>query len=112
MTGGQRGRADDVHVILDRLLGGFVRGLEQRADIHVEAEIGERGGDHLLAPVVAVLAHLGDQDPRTTAFQLLELADQFLGGIDHVALPHLAGVNAGDRLDLRHMTAPDPLQRH
>src|SRR3546814_6548203 len=28
----------------------------------VEADVGEGGGDHLLAAVVTVLAHLGDQD--------------------------------------------------
>ena len=45
---------------------------EQRADIDVEAEIGEGGGDHLLAAVVPVLAHLGDEDARAPAVVLLE----------------------------------------
>ncbi len=38
------------------------RRLEQRAHVDVEAEVGEGGGDHLLAAVVPVLAHLGHQD--------------------------------------------------
>ena len=50
---------------------------EQRADVDVEAEVGEGGGDHLLAAVVAVLAHLGDQDARPAAVGLGELLDQF-----------------------------------
>ena len=45
---------------------------EERADIDVEAEIGEGGGDHLLAAVVAVLAHLGDEDARAAAVVALE----------------------------------------
>ena len=64
MARGERRDADDVHVVLDRLPGGLRRGREERADIDVEAEIGEGGGDHLLAAVVAVLAHLGDEDAR------------------------------------------------
>ena len=51
-------------------------GLEQRADVHVETQVGERRGHHLGAAVVAVLAHLGDQDARTTAFVLLERLDE------------------------------------
>ena len=45
----------------------------KRADVDVEAEIGEGGRDHLLAAVVAVLADLGDQDARPAAFIGLEL---------------------------------------
>ncbi len=70
MGGGERGDAEDMDVVLDRLAGGLGRGGEQGADIHVEAEIGERGGDHLLAAVVAVLPDLGDQDARPAAFVL------------------------------------------
>ena len=59
--------ADDVDVVVDRLLGRLAGRLEQGADVDVEAEVGEGGGDHLLAAVVAVLAHLGDQDARPPA---------------------------------------------
>ena len=64
VAGGQRVHADDVHVGVDRLLGDLLRRGEQRADVDVEAQVGERGDDDLLAAVVPVLAHLRDQDPR------------------------------------------------
>jgi hypothetical protein len=56
--------ADHMHVVLDRLPRRLLRRLEQRPDIDVEAEIGEGGGDHLGAAVVAVLAHLDHQHAR------------------------------------------------
>ncbi len=56
-----------MHVVLDRLPRGFLRRLEQRADVDVEAEVGEGGGDDLGAAVVAVLAELGDHQPRPAA---------------------------------------------
>jgi hypothetical protein len=67
VTGGQRADAHHVHVVLDRLLGHLGGRLEQRAHVHVEAQVGERGGDDLLAAVVPVLAHLGHQDARPPA---------------------------------------------
>jgi hypothetical protein len=57
----QRRHADDVDVVLDGLSAASSGVCEQRPDIDVEAEIGEGRGDHLLAAVVAVLAHLGDR---------------------------------------------------
>ena len=74
-----------MHVVLDRLARGFRRRREQRADIDVEAEIGEGRGDHLLAAVVAVLADLGDQDARAAAFVGLERGDELLHARDGVA---------------------------
>ena len=59
-------------VVLDGLARGFAGGLEQGADVDVQAEIGKAGGDDLLAAVVAVLAHLGDEDARAAAFGFLE----------------------------------------
>src|SRR3954469_16525854 len=44
VAGGLAGDADDVNVVLDRLARRLVRGLEQGADIDVEADIGEGGG--------------------------------------------------------------------
>ena len=63
----QRRDADDVHVVLDGLARRLVGRGEQRPDVDVEAQVGERRGDHLLPAVVAVLAHLGDQDARPPA---------------------------------------------
>ena len=57
---------------------------EQRPDVDVEAEIGERRGDHLLAAVVAVLADLGDQDARPAAFVVLEFGDELQHPLDRV----------------------------
>ena len=79
VPGGERGHPDDVHVGLDRLARHLAGRLEQRADVDVEAEVGERRGDHLLAAVVAVLAHLGDQDARPAALGLGELVDRLAG---------------------------------
>src|SRR5689334_21182552 len=66
MAGDLARYADDVDIVLDRLAGGFLRGREQRADIHVKADIGKGGGDDLGAAVVAVLAQFGDQNARAT----------------------------------------------
>ena len=89
VSGRQRRHADDVHVGLDRLAGDFGRGLEQRADVDVETEVGERRGDDLLAAVVAVLADLGDEDPRLTPMIEGELLDErpHLGDIGRVRRP-------------------------
>ena len=70
MAGGQRRHADDVDVGFDGLARDLCRGLEQRTDVDVEAEIGEGGGDHLLPAIVAVLTDLGDEDARATAVVL------------------------------------------
>ena len=67
MAGGLAGGADDVDGVLDGLAGGFLRRREQRADIDVEADIGERRGDHRGAAVVAVLARFDHQHARAAA---------------------------------------------
>ena len=85
---------------------------EQRADIDVEAEIGEGRGDDLLAAVVAVLAHLGDEDARAAAVGLLEGRDHARHARDALSvMPDLPLVDAGDRLDLRAVAAEHLLQR-
>ena len=62
-----------MHVVLHRMARHLARRLEQRADIHVEADIRKGGGDDLGAAVVAVLAHFGHQDARAPALCLLKL---------------------------------------
>jgi hypothetical protein len=42
--------ADDVNLVLDRLARGFLGSLKERANIDVEPDIGEAGGDVILAP--------------------------------------------------------------
>ena len=109
VAGGERADADDVDVGLDGLPGHLRRRLEQRADVDVEAEVGEGGGDDLLAPVVAVLAHLRHEDPRATPLLGLELLDELLGAADGQVLPRLRAVHATDRTDLRGVPAEDLL---
>jgi hypothetical protein len=53
-----------VHVVVDGFLRRLLGRLEKRADVDVEAEIGERRRNDLLSAVVSVLAELGDQDTR------------------------------------------------
>ena len=96
-----------MHVVLDGHARDFLGCREQRSDVDIETEIGERRRDHLLAAVVAVLAHLGDEDAGTAAFVALELGAHR----DHAAriLAHstdLRSVDALDRADLR-LVAPE-----
>ena len=85
---------------------------EQRADVDVEAEIGEGRGDHLLAAVVAVLAHLGDEDARPAPVVALERLDERAAPARSPRTsPDLPLVDARDRLDLGAMAAPHLLQR-
>ena len=86
------------------------RGGEQRTHVDVEADVGERRRDDLLAAVVAVLAHLGDQDARPAARRPRRTLDQLCG--THVlAFPDLVPVDAGDGPDLGLVPAVNLLQR-
>jgi hypothetical protein len=69
VAGGQRGHAHGVHVVLNRLAGAFFGGLEQRAHVHVKAQVGKGGGHHLGAAVVAVLAQLADHHAGAAALR-------------------------------------------
>src|SRR6185437_9406465 len=108
---GERGDADDVDVVLDCLARGFLGRGEEWADVDVEAEIGERGGDDLLAAVVAVLADLGDQDARPAPLVVLELGDALLYPLDRIRHADLPPVHARYRLDLGAVAAEHLLQR-
>jgi hypothetical protein len=59
-------------------------------------EIREGGGDDLLPAVVPVLAHLGEQDARASAFALRancgDASDDRFDGASHA--PHLGAVDA------------------
>ena len=61
-----------VHVVLEGLAGRFVGSLEERPHVHVETEIREGRGDHLLAAIVAVLSHLCHQNTGPAPFTLRE----------------------------------------
>ena len=68
VAAGQARNAEHMDIVFDGHAGGFARRLEERPDVHVEAQVGERGGDDFGAAVVAVLSHLGHQDARPPAF--------------------------------------------
>jgi hypothetical protein len=53
----------------------FLRRLEHVGQIDLEAHVGKGRGDDLGAAVVAVLAHLGDEDMRLAAHRLGDLGD-------------------------------------
>ena len=84
---------------LDGLAGDLGGRLEQRTDVDVEAEVGERRGDDLLAAVVAVLADLGDEDPRLAAVIDGELLDEGAHLGDVGGLADLLAVHAANRTD-------------
>ena len=112
MSRRERRDADDVHVILDRLAGGLLRRREERADIDIEAEIGESRGDHLLAAVVAVLAHLRDQDARSSPVARGEGRRQVEDAPHRCVLhPDLPFVDAGDRPGLGAVAPEGHFQR-
>src|SRR5271154_214985 len=90
----------------------FLRSREQRADFDVEPEIGERRGNDLLAAVMSILAHLGDQNPGSAALVLGESA----GHCDHAlvglpARPRLGQIDAGDGPHFSEVTAEGLLER-
>src|SRR5213592_3952746 len=99
------GDADHVHVVLDRLARDLLGRLEEHA------QVGEGGGDHLGAAVVAVLADLGDQHagaPPVLAGEALDFRAQRL---PFLVVGELAAVDAGDGADLGVIAAPDLLER-
>ncbi len=110
VPGSQRRHPDDVHVGLDGLARDLLGGLEERAHVDVEAEVGERGGDDLLTAVVAVLAHLRHEDAGPAPLGLLEGRGGGAGLLDRGVLTHLVTVDAGDRPDVRAVPAVDLLQ--
>lgn len=81
MTSGQAARTDHMHVVVDRHAGYFCRGLEKTTDVNVETQVRKARSDDFSTAVVAILAHLGDQDPGVSALvlrELLDLSESFL----------------------------------
>ena len=112
VTRSQRRYADDVHVVLDGLLGRLGRGLEQRSHIDVEADVGIAGGDYLGPPVVAVLTQLGHHDARLAALLLRRTArpKPWLRSKSLVVF-HFCRVYAGDGADHGLVAARRPPRR-
>ena len=70
MTSGQAARTDHMHVVVDRHTGNFCRGLEKTTDVNVETQVREARSDDFSTAVVAILAHLRDQDSGVSALVL------------------------------------------
>ena len=64
------GYTDHVHIIVNRVLRGFLWGLKQGAYIDIKADIGKGSGDHFSASVMAILPHLYHQHTRAPTFFL------------------------------------------
>src|SRR3954454_20356142 len=111
VAGGLAGDADDVDVVFDCLAGGFLRGLEQRADIDVETDIGEGGGDDLGAAVVTVLGELYDQHARAAGFVAGETLDLALYPAEALVALVLAAIDADHRLRRGAVPAVDGFER-
>src|SRR5690606_23660882 len=109
-AGRQRRDTDDVHVGLDGLAGHRGGRGELRAGVHVEADVDERGGDHLLPAVVTVLAHLGDQDAGPTTLFGRELLHLLAGRVHVRRVADLVPVHTGDGTNLAGVPAPRLLQ--
>ncbi len=111
VTGGQRRHADGMHVVFNGLTGSFFRGLEERAHVDVEAEVGVSGCHHLGATVMAVLAELGDHDAWATAFFFGEPGDICLDLFPAFLTFHNASVNTRNGLVVGAETTEDLFQR-
>lgn len=49
--------------------------LEQRSNVHIEAQVSETSGDDLGTSVVTILSHLGHQQSRVSALVPLEISN-------------------------------------
>src|SRR5205823_13550755 len=103
--------ADDVDVVFDRLPGGFLGGLDQRADIDVETDIGEGGGDDLGAAVVAVLAQFGDEHARPPPLLAGKTLDFALDAAERLVVLVLPAVNPAHGTDLSAMAGKHLFER-
>ena len=74
MTSRKRRHTDDVHVVVRCLVRELFGRLEQRADVDVETDVGERRCDHLLSAIVTVLAHLADEHTWPTPLGLADFS--------------------------------------
>lgn len=52
--------------------------LEQRSNVHIEAQVSETSGDNLGASVVTILSHLGHQQSRVPALVPFEICDSVI----------------------------------
>nr|GFC69544.1 methylmalonyl-CoA mutase, mitochondrial [Tanacetum cinerariifolium] len=95
VAGGEAAYAYHVHVVVYGLAGYLGGGLEERREVHVEAHVGEAGGDDFGAAVVAVLAHFGDEHARAAAFA----GGKILGGLPGLGKVGVIGHALLSRID-------------
>ena len=93
MTRRERRNAHHVHVVLDGLLRGLGRRLEQRAHVDVEADVGVSRRHDLRTAVVTVLTELRNHDARLTALFLGEPSAQLLRLLELRIVFHFRTVN-------------------
>ena len=99
---------DDVSVVFHGLFGDLARGLEEGADVDVEAQVGEGGGDDLGAAIVSVLTDLGDHHARSASFALLEALDHLVNFCQFLVFTEFLAVDATDGTDGGFVTTEDP----
>ena len=97
--------ADDMNVIIHRILRCFFWRLEQRSDIHVKAHIREGCSDNFGTAVMTVLAHLRNHNTRATTFEFFKIICHLANFFDDIIIFIFAGVYAGNRANNRFMTA-------
>ena len=100
MAGGLARHADHVDIVVHGVTRHLGRCLEQRTDVDVEADVGEGRGDHLGAPVVAVLAHLHHEDARAPSRLLAKRLDVAANGVEALVILVGRAVHTGDGTDL------------
>ena len=98
-------------IVFDGLPSGFFGGLEQRADIDVETDIGEGRGDDLGAAVVAVLAQLYHQHAGPPAFAHRKGINRGLDSIELGIAGKSRTVNPGDRANFSAVAGKFRFQR-
>mmetsp|Transcript_7682 Transcript_7682/g.12905 ORF Transcript_7682/g.12905 Transcript_7682/m.12905 type:complete len:637 (+) Transcript_7682:3-1913(+) len=98
--------ADGVHISVDSLASNFLGGLEKRSNVDVKAEISKTSGDDLLATIVTVLAHLGDEETRTTTKLFSKAVDAVNDRGDVVLGAVLTGISSTDETVVRSVTTP------
>ena len=97
--------ADDMNVIIHRILRCFFWRLEQRSDIHVKAHIREGCSDNFGTAVMTVLAHLRNHNTRTTTFEFFEIIRHLANFFDDIIIFIFARVYARNRANNGFMTA-------
>src|SRR5258706_7836169 len=99
---------DNVDIVLHGLPSHFGGGCEKRADIDVEAQIGECRGDDLLPTIVSILADFCDKDARAASIILLEpFAERDHAAYLFVHFSDLLAVNARNGACFGAMAAED-----